>query len=70
MSGQKTVALSRSGPPLLAVGGSNGQLVLLSYPDLTVSGPATEFGTEADPDEVVDVDFDDSSDKVRRRTHS
>lgn len=62
---QKTAVLSRSGAKLLAIGGTNGQFVLLSYPDLAPVGPPLDFGAKGEADEIVDVDFDPSGRLVR-----
>lgn len=58
---QKVTAFSRSEPQLIAVGSTNSQLSVLTYPALEEIFPSIEY----DGDEIFDTDFDDSGDMVR-----
>ncbi|GAA5888882.1 hypothetical protein JCM5296_005030 [Sporobolomyces johnsonii] len=58
---QKVTAFSRSpSSPLLAIGSTNSQLSLLSYPDLDEVFPSITY----DGEEVFDADFDDSGEML------
>lgn len=61
---QKVTAFSRSSPQLVAVGSTNSQLSVLTYPALEEIFPSIEY----DGDEIFDTDFDDSGDMVRPLT--
>lgn len=53
-------AFSRTEPTLLAIGSTNSQLSVLTYPQLEEVFPSIEYEGE----EIYDVDFDDSGEMV------
>lgn len=57
---QKVTAFSRTEPTLLAIGSTNSQLSVLSYPQFEEVFPSIEYEGE----EIYDVDFDDSGEMV------
>ncbi|POY72890.1 hypothetical protein BMF94_4051 [Rhodotorula taiwanensis] len=57
---QKVTAFSRSSPKMLAVGSTNSQLSLLSYPDLRDVCPTLDYNGE----EIFDADFNDDGEML------
>lgn len=59
---QKVTTFSRGPTKMLAVGSTNSQLSLLSYPDLRDVCPTLDYSGE----EIFDADFSDDGEMVRR----
>lgn len=57
---QKVTTFNRSKPSLIAIGSTNSQLAVLTYPGLEAALPSLDY----DGDELYDVDFDDAGEMV------